>query len=489
MKAGHPCKYILASLVVLTACDLSPPYTPPSAPLAANFKEQAGNWHAATGDQKVSDVDWWHVFNDTALNNYEDEAIKNNQNLQQALARYDEAHAEFTAAAAQLLPQVNANASAMREKDSQTTASALGESALAKNVGQLDHATGVPPLSSSPAQYNDFRMGVEASYDPDIFGRLRSAAASAKDQAQASAEDLAAMRLAIEAQVAEGYFMVRVDDAQDDILAQSLQAYQKQLDLTLKLHAEGMVDEQDVDQAKVTLDNALAQLQDAQLKRSQMEHALAVLLGESPSSFSLPLGKFNPVATAVDPGLPSQLLERRPDIAAAERRVAAANEEIGVARAAWFPDFSLTAEAGFESAVLSKLISAPSLFWSVGPQVTQTIFDGGAIEARVQEAKAAKAEAVASYRQSVLSATQDVEDNLAGLRQYALETVSRKQAVIDSQRSLDRANILYREGIDSYLDVVTQQNGNLQAELAFAQVQMSDVSSYIHLINSLGGKI
>lgn len=470
----------------MTACDLAPPYTRPSTPTPSAFKENAG-WHASTGSKVISTGSWWSVFNDNVLNNLEEKTHTGNQNLQGAIARYDQALAALAGARGALFPQVSGAAEANRQRVSQTTADALGTKAQDTAINGLETATGGHSLPSAGNEYNDFKPELDVSYDFDVFGRLRNTVAAAGHEAQASADDMAALLLALQAQVAESYFTLRADDEQIDILEQSVKAYQTQLKLTQDLFQGEIAAESDVDQARLQLDNAAAALQDMQLKRSQIEHALAVLVGEPPSSFTVPAAAFNPVMTLIDPGLPSQLLERRPDIAAAERRVAENNEKIGVARAAWFPDFILTGSAGFESETLSHLISAPSLFWTVGPQVTQTIFDGGKIAAQVASARAAYRETVANYRQAALTATQEVEDNLASLRQYGLETGNRQAAVADASRSLQQALDRYHGGIDTYLNVTIQENAALQAKQSLIETRMHQVLSYILLIKALGG--
>ena len=487
MTIRHPL-WIAAIIlsVAIAACDLAPVYSRPSTPMTPAYKESAG-WHAAKGNGVVSNDPWWSVFNDSTLNKLEAQTYADNQNLKAAIANYDQARAILAEASGSLFPQVNATGTATRQRVSETTADAKSTAELESAVNGLEVASGGKPLPTGGNTYNDYNAGLDVSYDLDVFGRLRDAVAAAGHQVKASADDLAALRLSLQAEVAQSYFMLRADDAQIQILQQSLQAYQAQVTLTEGLFHDGIDAEEAVDEARVQLDNAKSSLDDIQLKRGQIEHALAVLVGTSPSGFTLAPAPFNPVIVPISPGLPSQLLERRPDIAAAEQRVASANEEIGVARAAWFPDFTLTGSIGFESEALSHLISAPSLFWSLGPQVSQSIFDGGEIAARIEGARAAYREAVANYRQSVLTALQNVEDNLASVRQYTSESKSRQSAVVDAGRALAQAQSRYYAGIDTYLDVTTQENAVLQEKLSLAQTQLSEVMSYILLIKALGG--
>lgn len=478
------------TMLAASACDLAPFYRPPATPAPPHFKEDAG-WHASDGRRLADQGPWWTLFHDDTLDRLERQSTAGNQNLKAALARYDEARDELAAATAGLLPQINGDADYRREQISRNTRSARSSAALSDRVGALDTTSsstnGTRRTGSSGRAFNDYLAGADASYDLDLFGRLRNAVKAAGDEATATRYDLTALILETHAEVATAYYTIRAYDAQTDILQRSLTAYQAQLNLVRNRHTGGIAMASDVDQAILQLENARSQLDSARLSRAQAEHALAVLVGESPSAFGLAAAPFNPRLPTLDTGLPSDLLERRPDIAAAERRVAEANAGIGVARAAWFPDFTLSGAVGYESQKLSNLIGAPSLYWSVGPSLTQTIFDGGRIAAQVAEAKAAYREAAATYRQTVLNAYQDIEDNLAGIRQYGMQADHEKAAADAADRSLKQSYLRYRGGIETYLDVTVQQNEALQAELALTTAQLNQVNAYVRLIRGLGG--
>ena len=475
-------RVLFLALLLTAGCDLAPFYTPPDTALPVAYKEQAG-WHTTGGTAKIANGPWWSVFGDATLDDLERQGQLGNQSLKAALARVDQATAALSAADAGLFPAITTNLDANRQKTSERTRS--HGSAASTSAATSSGSSGGNSANTKP--YNDFRAGLAVSYDLDLFGRLRNAVDAAGDEAEATGDDLAALTLNIQSQIAIGYFTIRAYDAQADILAQALTAYQSQYDLTQRRYQGGIDLAADVDQAQVQLSNARAALDNAKLMRAQAEHALAVLTGKTPAEFSLAAAPFALTLPPFEAGVPSSLLERRPDIAAAERRVAAANDEIGIARAAWFPDITLTGAGGFESETISKIASAPALFWSVGPQLAQTIFDGGEIAANVERAEASYREQVADYRQTVLTATQEVEDNLVGVRQYASMAVSRKAAAEAADRAKVQAYNRYRGGIDTYFDVTQQENIALTARLDYTETQLDQVSSYIRLTKAVGG--
>ncbi|MFZ0009221.1 MAG: efflux transporter outer membrane subunit [Steroidobacteraceae bacterium] len=459
---------LAAGATLLAACSLAPRYrTPATAAPAPVYKELDG-WKLAAPADNAPRGPWWQMFHEDELDSLEARVSAANQNLKAALARLDEASAQTRFARAGFFPTLTANASATRER-------------LSANAPEFP--------AGGQTLYDDFVAGGALSWELDVFGRIRNTVAGARATEQASAGDLAALDLAAHAQLANDYFMLRGLDAQQQLLDHTVADYAKALALTQDLYHGGAAALSDVQQAQAQLETARTQAEDTRLHRAQTEHAIAVLVGEQASSFSVaprPLPS-DVQPPAVDPGLPSQLLERRPDVAAAERRVAAANANIGVARAAYFPDFSLQAAAGWQSVAQSTWLSAPSRYWSVGPQGLLTVFDFGAHAAQAAEAHAAYDEQVADYRGTVLTAFQDVEDNLAALRQLERESISQAAAVEATQGALDQANYRYKGGIVTYLEVVSTENAALAARLAALGIETQRLTSTVQLVQALGG--
>jgi NodT family efflux transporter outer membrane factor (OMF) lipoprotein len=337
---------------------------------------------------------------------------------------------------------------------------------------------------------NNFDLQADLSYEVDLWGRVRNAVTSAKASQQASAADLATLNLAIHAEVATDYFTLRAEDAQQILLDKTVVDYAQSLQLTQNLYNGGGAALADVAQAQAQLETAITQAADIRLQRSQSEHAIAVLLGENPSVFELPSNPL-PLELApppIDPGLPSSLLERRPDVAAAERRVAAANAQIGVARAAYFPVFSLGSTAGFDSTSTSNWLTAPSRLWSIGPAAgLLTVFDAGRHRAQTAQARAVYDEQVADYRNTVLTAYQEVEDNLAALRQLQQESVSEAAAVTATGTALLQAQYRYKAGLVTYLEVATNENTALQAQLSNVIIALRRMNASVLLVKALGG--
>jgi len=337
---------------------------------------------------------------------------------------------------------------------------------------------------------NNFDLEADLSYEFDVWGRIRNAVTSAKAGQQASAADLATVTLSIHAELATDYFSLRAEDAQQVVLDKSVADYVQALRLTQNLYGGGDAALGDVAQAQAQLETARTQAADIRLQRAQTEHAIAVLLGENPASFHanpnpLPMELAPP---PIDPGLPSSLLERRPDVAAAERRVAAANAQIGVARAAYFPVFSLAAAAGFDSTRSSNWVTAPSRLWSLGPAAgVLTLIDAGRHRAQTAQAKAIYDEQVAGYRSTVLTAYQEVEDNLAALRQLQQESVSEAAAVTATAKALQQSRYRYKAGLVTYLEVATSENASLQAQLSNVNIQVRRMNASVLLVKALGG--
>jgi NodT family efflux transporter outer membrane factor (OMF) lipoprotein len=459
---------LLAFGLGLAGCNFAPDYHRPDTEAPSAFKESAttaGPWQPAHPADDIPRGHWWTMFGDPKLDELEAKVTDANQDIKAAFARFEQARAASQIARAQYYPTVGSGANYTRQRQSSTIANPR-------------------PMST----YNDMLFNIDISYEVDLWGRVRNSVASAEATEQASAGDLASLDLSTHAELASDYFTLRGDDAQQSILDQTVVAYQKAYELTARRHDGGAAAESDVDQAQDQLETARTQAEDIRLRRAQLEHAIAILTGVPPAEFSLPskplLEASSPMVTA---GLPATLLERRPDIAAAERRAFSANAQIGVARAAFFPTLTLSAMGGFESALPSQWLTAPSRIWSLGPALNLPIFDGGQRTGVTDQALAAFDEAAANYRQSVLDAYRDVEDNLIALRQLASESESEAGAVTASGRALHQAELRYTGGLVTYLEVAQQQNNALQAQLSAADITARRMTASIALVKALGG--
>jgi NodT family efflux transporter outer membrane factor (OMF) lipoprotein len=454
--------------VLLAGCSFAPHYSKPSTDPAPDTFQEAAGWKQAEPADEQNKGPWWEIFHDELLDSLENQATQANQNIKAAFARLQQARAQTRIARSYLFPTVTANPRATRERQS------LNSPTFNANRGRY---------------FNDFALDADVSYELDVWGRIRNQVASARATEQASAADLATLDLSIHAELAADYYTLRSEDTQQALLDQAAKDYAGALELTQHLYDGGAAALADLDQAKAQLQTALTQVSDMRLRRAQTEHAIAVLLGESASRFHLdehPL-KLDVLPPSIDAGLPSALLERRPDVASAERLVAAANSRIGVARAAYFPVFGLPGVAGFESTRTSNWITAPSLLWSVGPSAVLTVLDGGLHRAQSAQAHAEYDEQVADYRSAVLSAYRDVEDNIAALRELQEESVSEAAAVEATSSALDQANYRYKAGIVTYLEVVVAENAALQARLAAATIQERRMVASVLLVKALGG--
>ena len=458
---------LLAAL--LGGCSLAPHYERPAMPEAPpqRYKE-AGEWKVAVPADARARGPWWQLFHDADLDELESAVSSTNQSLRAALARLDEARAATRIAGSNYFPTLDASAAATRERVS---------------LNSPSYAPGKPGTT------NLFTVGANLSYELDLFGRVRNTVANARYNEQASAGDLASMDLELHAELASDYFTLRGLDVEQQLLDQTVADYARALALTQNLYQGGASPISDVQQAQAQLESARTQAEDTRLRRAQTEHAIAVLVGREPSTFSLPARAAEqlPSLPAVDAGLASELLERRPDVAAAERRVAAANANVGVARAAYFPVFSLLGSGGYQSTQTSNWLTAPSQFWSLGPQAVLTLFDGGLRRAQSAQAHAVYDEQVANYRGTVLTAYQEVEDNLAALRQLRLESVSQAAAVTATQGALEQARLRYKGGIVTYLEVVATENASLSARLTAVDIDIRQAAATVLLIRALGG--
>ena len=455
---------VVCLAATLAACNLAPDYHPPHIDVPATYKE-AGPWQPAAPSDDAPRGAWWERFGDPTLNRLEPQIEIANPDLAATVARYDQARAFAAEAQAGLDPQVSLGASLSANRQSQNR-----------------------PLrgAAQPNFYTANQVAASASYEIDFWGKLRNEAKAGTALAQASAADLATMRLGLQSELATDYLTLRGLDADSKLLTDTVGAYQKALDLTQTLFQGKIVSSLDVSRAQTQLDTAKAQLSEIASKRALMEHATATLVGQPASSFSIPAEVPPFTLPAVPASVPSTLLQRRPDIAAAERTVAAANDEIGVARAAFYPSFSLDLLAGFQSGGLN-LLSLPNSFWSVGPDVTLPLLDGGKLDAEEAMAYARFREAGADYRSTVLAAFQQVEDNLALLHWLGQESDDETAGVTAAQHTLDVALNLYKQGVSSYLEVVTAQTALLQAQQTLLDLQTRRLTADVGLIRGLGG--
>ena len=455
------------------SCNLAPSYRPPPVAVPAAFKEGlppaaagAQTWQPASPGDDSARGAWWEAFGDPALSALEEQVRVSNQTILAAAANFRASRALAMQARANLFPMATGAASAARARPSQSTASSAG----------------VPVATAT-----QFDLPLDASYTLDLWGRLRNAYAASAYTAQASAADLATATLGIQSELADDYFALRAVDEQRRIYADTVASYQQTLTLTRTLVKSGINSDEDLATAQTQLDTVVAQATDLGVTRAALEHAIAVLVGKSPSVVSIATAPFEPHAPGVPAGVPSAILQRRPDIAAAERRVAAANAQVGVARTAYFPSLTLGATAGYEAAQSSALFDWPNRFWSVGAQLGGTIFDVGGLRGVNEQAQAEYDQAVAGYRQTVLAAFQAVEDNLAALRILGQEAERERTAVASAEHYLELTLTRYRAGIDSSLNVATAQTivlGNRQAQV---QIQLREVQAGVALVMAVGG--
>lgn len=458
---------VLCVAVSISSCSLAPRYARPQVSKVDHFVE-AGDWmpaHPADGEPRGH---WWQAFDEPTLNELEQRLSRSNPDLQAAIARLGEARAVALNARSEEFPTLDADASAARERSS----------ANAPLAGVLGHKT-------SP--YDDFATGLSFAWEVDLFGRLRSAAAAARAEAQASAADLAGVDLSLRAELATDYFALRGADATTQLLEDAVRDYDRAYEVTHNRYGEGIAAATDVEQANTLRQNARAQLAAVRLQRAQLAHAIAVLIGEPPSLYHIPVGRLAGAPPAFDPGLASTLLERRPDVASAERSVAAANAEIGVARAAWFPVFSLSGAAGYESTVASTWLKAPSRFWSVGPTGSLPLLDAGARLAGDRQAWAVYDEAVANYRKTTLVAYQEVEDSLVAQHRLAEERAADEAAAVSAKQSAYHADQRYAAGVADYLEVTTTHTAALQAEQDAISARVAEFQATIALVRATGG--
>jgi NodT family efflux transporter outer membrane factor (OMF) lipoprotein len=481
-----------AALLGMTGCSIGPAYVRPAVRVPTAYKENGGasgagvlstsaansttgpaapaqaapGWtSAAPADSKPRGA-WWTRFGDSELNTLEASVSVSNQTVQKAVAQLQEARAMVQSAHAAYLPTIGAGASATREHDS---ANVIGHQGTAGK------------------SYNDYAVALDASWEPDLWGRIAHENDAARAGAQASAADLESVRLGVQAELAVDYFNLRGLDASKRLLDQTVKDYQQTLDLTQSRFTVGVSSQADVTQAQTQLQSTEAQDIDLGVARAQYEHAIATLTGVPASTFSLPPAVTDFTPPAIPVGVPSELLERRPDIAAAERRAAAANDQIGIAQSAFYPDLVLSATGGIGSSTLTNWLTAPSRMWTIGPALIGTLFDGGRREAMTAKAKAQYDASAADYRQTVLTAFQEVEDNLASLRILQQEVSKQNEAVASARKTLQLELDQYRIGTVGYLEVVAAQSTALANERTAVDLSRRQMDASVLLVKALGG--
>ena len=457
---------VLLETMLLGGCAVGPRYSRPSAPVPPAYKETPPNWKLAQPSDQLLRGKWWEIYQDPQLNALEEKINVSNQSLKAAQAQFEQARATVRYNRADYYPTITAGASATRER-------------LSANR-PLGSTTGA-------ATVNDLVLPLDMSYEPDVWGRVRRTVEAARSNAQASLADLELVSLTLHAELASDYFQARELDAEARLLDSTVGSYQKALDLTESRYQGGVSSQVDVAQAQTQLETARAQDIDVRATRTQYEHAIAVLIGVPASSFTLEFAALNAEPPVIPPGLPSELLERRPDVAEAERQMSAANANIGIARAAYFPLFSFAPNAGFEGSNVANWITSPSAFAAFGISATVTAFDVGRRRAASDQARAAYDQATANYRQSVLTAYQEVEDNLAGLRLLEQEANTQAAAVAAAEHSLSLSVTRYTGGVTSYLEVTTAQTIALADERSAVQIAGRRMVDSVLLVKALGG--
>lgn len=496
-----------AGVAAASGCNFAPHYDPPRVDEGDKFKEavhgDAGNegWQLAEPRDAALRGNWWEIYGDPTLDELEERVAQSNQNVAAAEANYRAARAMVQQAQAAFFPTVGLDPSVTRSRSSAAVetlggGSAAGGAASGGSLaggtagGTTTTGTGTTGVAAggSITPHTIYSLPVEASYQVDLWGSIRNTVAQNRFSAQASAATLANTLLSTQTTLAQDYFQLRIADEERRVLDNTLEDFKANLHLVQTLYDNGVDSDEDLAQAQTQLQSAMAQATDLGVTRATFEHAIAVLIGVPPSSFSLPYVHFNQSLPPIPlGGVPADLIERRPDIAAAERQVAATNAAIGIARAAFFPTLTLTGSAGFESTSLSQLLKWPNRFWSFGPELAQTLFDGGARRAATAQAHALNDAAAANYRQTVLSALQGVEDNLASLRILSQELVQEHDAAVSAQHAVELSVVRYRNGVDSYVNVITAQNAFLSAREAEVQVELRQLTASVNLINNLGG--
>jgi len=456
----------LLSVFSVAGCVVGPKYQRPAAEVPPAYKE-VGDWKPAEPNDQNLDGNWWEIFQDPQLNTLEAQVNVSNQNLKAAEAQYTQARAILRYNRANYFPTVTTNPVATRNKSS---------------ANRQPHSPTFNGIT-----YNDFQIPFELSYQIDVWGRVRRSVESYREQAQASAADLATVNLSMHSQLALFYFQARMLDAEEQLLNSTVTQYEQALELIENRFAGGLASDVEVQQAETQLETTRAQAIDVGVARAQYEHAVAVLIGKPPASFNLAPLPLTMPPPPIPVGLPSELLERRPDIAAAERLMASANAQIGVAKSAYYPLVNLAAVGGFESGSPTTLLSGPSILWAAGPSALFTIFDVGRRRAASDQAIAAYDQAVANYRQTVLTGFQQVEDSVAALRILEHEAQVQDKAVTAAQKYLELAITRYKGGVTSYLEVTTAESAALSDEVSAVNILGRRMVNAALLVQALGG--
>jgi len=465
-------------MMLAGGCAVGPNYRRPAAPTPQVFKEPPPEgWKQAQPSAAVPRGKWWEIYNDPQLNALEEQVSISNQNVLMAAAQYREARDTVKIARSSLFPTITTSPSITRARPSST---------LSRTVTATG-GTGGTPVTSTGSTSTLYDLPADLSYQVDLWGSIRRNLTASYANAQASEADLENARLTFQAELAEFYFELHGLDGDIDLLQRTVKAYQEYLKLTQDRFELGVASGADVAQAKTQLDTTRAQLIDVGVQRAQMEHAVAILIGKPPAELTIPPMVLSSLPPPIPTGVPSALLERRPDIAASERQVAAANEQIGIAKAAFFPSLLLSATGGFQSTSSSQWLTWPSRYWSVGPQLAETLFEGGKRHAQLDLERAAYDATVASYRQTVLTAFQQVEDNLAALRILEQEAAATDSAVTDAEESLAISTDQYKAGIATYLQVIAAQTFALQNEKSAVDILTRRMTASVLLIEALGG--
>jgi NodT family efflux transporter outer membrane factor (OMF) lipoprotein len=455
----------LAGAFALTGCAVGPKYKKPAVPVPPAYKEMA-DWKTAQPNDQNLGGNWWEIFQDQQLNSLEQQINVSNQNLKAAVAQYQQSRAALRYVRADYYPTVTAGPSASREL----------------------YSTNRPPKSSLDGiTFNDLVLPVSFSYQVNAWGRVSRNVESYREQAQASAADLAVVNLSMHAALAIDYFAARSLDAEEKLLKDTVVQYEQAYQLNEDRYEGGLASEVEVEQARTILETTRAQMVDVGVARAQYEHAAAVLVGKTPADFTLPPLPLTAPPPSIPVGVPSTLLERRPDIAAAERLVASANAQVGLAKTAYYPLVNIAGSGGFESGSLTTLLQGPSALWAVGSSAVVTLFDVGRRRALNDQAKASYDNSVASYRETVLTAFQQVEDNIAALRILEQEAGVQATAVEAAERSLSLSNTRYEGGVTSYLEVITAQNAALADEVTAVNILGRRMASAVLLIEAMGG--
>jgi NodT family efflux transporter outer membrane factor (OMF) lipoprotein len=465
---------LLLPALLLAGCKVGPNYHRPDAPAAAAYKEDQG-WKPAMPAQIPADEAWWSIYNDPLLDSLERQVVVSNQNLKAAEAAYRSAEAQVGIDRGPLLPNISVNGVNTRSG---------GGSGLTQGVTT---GTGTTVSTNNKSRDNIYSAGAQASWQIDVWGRIRRTVESDVAKAQVSAADVAAARLSAQITLAQDYFQLRAADEQRQLYADSIKAFQTSLTIAQNQVKAGITTLADVYSAETELESTEASDVSVELSRAKFEHAIAVLIGKNPEALSIEHGGLTKAVPVVPPGIPSELLQRRPDIAEAERGMASANALIGVAEAAWYPSVTLAGSYGFTSTTLPGLFNAGNSLWSFGPTLTETVFNGGARLNTNRQARANYDEAVATYRQTVLSAFQSVEDDLSSLRVLEQQAALQTTAVDDARKSEALTLNQYKSGIVVYTTLLTAQTTRLAAEISLLGIQSQQLVSSVDLVSQLGG--